>query len=243
MSDITTLLEIFGGTGAVMLAVGTCMWKCFQKYECKFEEGVWDKNIASQTLQNNWETKGDNFPQDKEFGGQWKRNIFAQNVENNDKDMIKVNIDKKHGDVYIYSETTLKPPPENNGKYYLRVKFSHVPGNAKIIFQSKPFKGDLSCWKFSDFHDDERANIKPKHWCCCFKDTVYTFEPRCKIGLDDVKKEQYGVWIQSTKKDIKDLYIEEAYFGKKTNIRNIFCCGRQQYTLVWRKRQKINDDN
>ncbi|RZD41215.1 MAG: hypothetical protein CXT73_05345 [Methanobacteriota archaeon] len=241
MSELITLLEIFGGTGAVLLGMTGCIWRCYQKYHYEIKEGVWDKNIASQTLQNNWETKGDNFPQDKEFGDRWKRNIFAQNVENNDKDMIKVNIDKKHGDVYIYSETTLKPPPLNNGKYYLRVKFSHVPENAIIMFQSKPFKGDLSCWEFSDFHDETPEKIKPKHWCCCFKDTVYTFEPPCKIGLDDVKKEQYGVWIQSTKKDIKDLYIEEAYFGKKTNIRNIFCCGKQKYTLLCSKKPEKQD--
>ena len=46
----------------------------------------------------------------------------------------------------------MKPPPQNKGKYYLRVKFSHVPEKSQLMFQSKPFKGDLSCWEFSDYH-------------------------------------------------------------------------------------------
>ena len=83
-------------------------------------------------------------------------------------------------------------------------------------------------------------NIKPKSWCCCFKNTVYTFEPRSKIGLNDVTKEQIGVWINSTGEDIKDLYIEEAYLGVKTNIKNIFCCGKQKYTLLWREKTKAD---
>ena len=70
------------------------------------------------------------------------------------------------------------------------------------------------------------------------KNTVYLFEPRCKIGLDDVTKEQLGVWINSTEEDIKDLYIEEAYLGRKQNIKNIFCCGKQIYTFLWSEKHK-----
>ena len=240
MSELVTLLEIFGGTGAVLLGMAGCMFRCYKKYDYELEDGCWDKNIAPQTLWNNWEEPGDNFPQDIDFGGKWKRNIFAKNWEKDDKGVIKVEIDKKHGSVFIYTETTMTPPPQNKGKYYLRVKFSHVPKNTQLMFQSKPYQGDLSCWKFSDYHLIEEENIKPKSWCCCFKNTVYTFEPRCKIGLDDVTKEQLGIWIKSTEEDIKDLYIEEAYFGEKTNIKNIFCCGKQKYTLLWSEKSKAD---
>ena len=52
MSDIITLLEIFGGAGAVMLAVGGCMWKCFQRNDYELTEGFWDRNIPQKTLSN-----------------------------------------------------------------------------------------------------------------------------------------------------------------------------------------------
>ena len=238
MSDLVTLLEIFGGTGAVLIGIAGFMYRCYTKYDYEIEDGYWDKNIAPQTLQNNWEVPGEKFPKNENFGGNWKRNIFAKNCEKDGKGVIKVDIDKKHGNVYIYTETTMKPESKNNDKHYLRVKFSHIPKKSQLQFQSKPFKGDLSCWKFADYHTKYVENIKPKSWCCCFKNTVYTFEPRSKIGLDDVTKEQLGVWINSTEEDIKDLYIEEAYLGEKTNIKNIFCCGKQKYTLLWREKPK-----
>lgn len=238
MSDLVTLLEIFGGTGAVLLGIAGCMFRCYKKYDYGFVDGFWDKNIAPQTLQNNWEYPGDEFPENENFGNSWKRNIFAKNCEKDGKDVIKVDIDKKHGSVYIYTETTMKPEPQNNGKHYLRVKFSHVPKKSQLQFQSKPYKGDLNCWEKADFHKKYEENIKPKSWCCCFKNTVYLFEPRCKIGLDDVTKEQLGVWINSTEEDIKDLYIEEAYLGRKQNIKNIFCCGKQIYTFLWSEKHK-----
>ena len=243
MSDITTLLEIFGGTGAVMLAVGGCMWKCFQRHHYELKEGFWDRNVPQKTLTNNWETKGKNFPQSETFGDNWKRRKFSKSVKKNDVDVFKVNIKKEHGSVYVYFDNTEKPPPQNDGKHFLRVKFSHVPKNAKMKFQLKHYQGDLNCWIPSAFHRPKEQDINPKHWCCCLKNTVYTFEPYCRIGDQDVCHDQIGVYLKAGDVPIDDVYIEEAYFGEKLGIKNIFCCGRQKYTLLWRKRIKINDDN
>ena len=46
MSDLVTLLEIFGGTGAVLLGIAGCMFRCYKKYDYGFVDGFWDKNIA-----------------------------------------------------------------------------------------------------------------------------------------------------------------------------------------------------
>ena len=92
-----------------------------------------------------------NFQKMKNLEEIGKRNIFAKNWEKDGKGVIKVDIDKKHGSVYIYTETTMKPEPQNNGKHYLRVKFSHVPKKSQLQFQSKPYKGDLTCWEKTDF--------------------------------------------------------------------------------------------
>ncbi len=243
MSDLITLLEIFGGTGAVLLGMAGCIWKCFQKHEYTFKEGFLDKNIASRTLPNNWETPGENFPPGEEFGEHWRRRKFSQNVQKNDIQVMKVNIGKNRGDVYAYIDNTDVPPPSNNGKHFLRVKLSHVPKNAEIKFQLKHYQGDLSCWDPSAFHYPKEQNIKPKHWCCCFKNTVYTFEPFCKIGDKDVTKDQLGIYLKGTDVSINDIYIEEAYIGEKTNIKNIFCCGKRKYTLLWWKKPETNNDN
>lgn len=240
MSELVTLLEIFGGMGVSLLGIAGCIWRCYNKYDYEVIDGFWDKNIAPQTLWNNWEEPGDEFPQNENFGEHWKRNVFARNWDKDGKGVIKIDIDKNHGSAYIYTETTMKPPDENKGKYYLRVKFSHIPRKSELQFQTKPFKGDLSCWEYARFQMKTIENIKPKSWCCCFKNTVYEFEPRTKIGLDDCKKEQIGIWINSPEEDIKDLYIEEAYFGEKTNIKNIFCCGKQKYTLSWSEKSKAD---
>lgn len=243
MSDITTLLEIFGGTGAVMLALGTCMWKCFQRNHYELKEGFWDGNVPQKTLPNNWETKGKSFPIEEDFGNNWKRRKFAINVKKNDVDVIKVNIKKGEGSVFVYVDNTEIPPPQNGGKYFLRVKFSHVPRDAIMKFQLKHYRGDLKCWERSVFHYPKEQDIKPRHWCCCFKNTVYTFEPYCKIGDKDVTKDQLGIYFKAGEVPIDDVYIEEVYLGEKIGTKNIFCCGRQKYTLLWKKRQQINDDN
>lgn len=243
MSDITTLLEIFGGTGAVILAVGTCMWKCFQRNDYELKEGFWDRNVPQKTLSNNWETKGEDFPPLENFGSNWRRRKFSKSVKKNDVGIYKVNVKKKHGNVYVYIDNTETPPPQNGGQHFLRVKLSHVPKNAEMKFELKHYQGDLNCWVPSAFHFPKEKDIKPRHWCCCFKNTVYTFEPYCKIGDKDVTKDQIGICLTGGDVPIDDVYIEEAYLGEKLSIKNIFCCGRQKYTLLSRKRQKINDDN
>ena len=55
MSELVTLLEIFGGMGVSLLGIAGCILRCYKKYDYDIEDGFWDKNIASQTLWNNWE--------------------------------------------------------------------------------------------------------------------------------------------------------------------------------------------
>ena len=34
--NLTTILEIFGGSGVVLLSIGGCIWKFFQKYDFNY---------------------------------------------------------------------------------------------------------------------------------------------------------------------------------------------------------------
>ena len=53
--DIMTvnyLVEIFGGTGAVILGVGTCIWGCLKSYELKYDYDEEDKEERRRTRRN-----------------------------------------------------------------------------------------------------------------------------------------------------------------------------------------------
>ena len=49
------LLSIFGGTGAVLLALGGCVWKQLRTYHTSFEKEPSNLNKPTITLPNSWE--------------------------------------------------------------------------------------------------------------------------------------------------------------------------------------------
>ena len=76
----------------------------------------------------------------------------------------------------------------------------------KIKFQQKFF--DIS---YNQIKDTNHKFIK--------KDGEHIFEPECIIDLqntnkDSVKLEQVGVYISGEFQDIKDVIIDEAYYGE-----------------------------
>ena len=138
------LIEIFGGTGAVVLGVGTCIWGFLKRYELKYDYEEEEKRDSIEVLNEEWETPGENFSIEEDFGSNWNRLKFAKRENGN----WKVNINKKEGDVYIYTKKDKLPPKCNNGNHYLRINIKNVKKNMKVKFQQKFF--DISYNQIKD---------------------------------------------------------------------------------------------
>ena len=96
-------------------------------------------------------------------------------------------------------------------------------------FQHKCF--DIS---YNQIHDNNHKDIR--------REGIHIFEPECIIDLQNnhenvVKKEQLGIHITGKYKDIKNVIIDEAYYGEKWSFRRLCGCGR--YILC---RRKSNED-
>jgi len=222
--SVDYLVEIFGGTGAVILGVGTCIWGCLKSYELKYDYDEEDKEDPTHVLDEEWETPGENFSVEEEFGSNWNRLKFATK-ENND---WNVNINKNEGNVYIYTKKDRLPPKCNDGKHFLRINIQNVTKNMKVKFEQKFF--DISY--NGVHHDNVYKPIK--------KDGVHIFEPDCIIDLQNnhenvVKKEQLGVYITGKHTEIKNIIIDEAYYGEKWNFCNICCCKKK---ILYRRKRK-----
>ena len=225
--DIMTvnyLIEIFGGTGAVILGVGTCIWGCLKSYELKYDYDEEDKEDPTQVLNEEWETPGENFSVEEDFGSNWNRLKFATKENDN----WNVNINKNEGSVYIYTKKDRLPPKRNDGKHFLRINIQNVTKNMKVKFEQKFF--DISY--NAVHHDNVYKPIK--------KDGVHIFEPDCIIDLQNnhenvVKKEQLGVYITGKHKEIKNILIDEAYYGERWNFCNICCCKKK---ILYRRKRK-----
>jgi len=222
--SVDYLVEIFGGTGAVILGVGTCIWGCLKSYELKYDYDEEDKEEPIYVLDEEWETRGESFSLEEDFGRNWNRLKFATKENDN----WNVNINKNEGSVYIYTKKDRLPPKCNDGKHFLRINIKNVTKNMKVKFEQKFF--DISY--NGVHHDNECKPIK--------KDGVHIFEPDCIIDLQNnhenvVKKEQLGVYITGKNKEIKNIIIDEAYYGEKWIFCNICCCKKK---ILYRKKQK-----
>ena len=222
--SVDYFFEIFGGTGAVILGVGTCIWGVLKRYELKYDYDEEDKEDPTQVLNEEWETPGENFSVEEDFGRNWNRLKFATKENDN----WNVSINKNEGSVYIYTKKDRLPPKCNGGKHFLRINIKNVTKNMKVKFEQKFF--DISY--NGVHHDNECKPIK--------KDGVHIFEPDCIIDLQNnhenvVKKEQLGVYITGKNKEIKNIIIDEAYYGEKWIFCNICCCKKK---ILYRKKQK-----
>ena len=219
------LIEIFGGTGAVVLGIGTCIYGFLKRYELKYDYEE-DKEDPVDVLNEEWENPGENFSIEENFGSNWNRLKFARQDENN----WKVNINKKEGDVYIYTKKDRAPPKCNDGKHFLRVNIKNVTKDMKIKFVHKFF--DIS---YNQIHDNNHKDIR--------REGVHIFEPECIIDLQNnhknvVKKEQLGVYITGKYSDIKNIIIDEAYYGEKWSFCKLCCCRKHCKTILYRRKPK-----
>ena len=52
--------------------------------------------------------------------------------------------------------------------------------------------------------------------------------------------EQLGVWMCADKQEIKNIIIDEAYYGEKWSFYKFGCCGRHWKTVLCRKKRKTD---
>lgn len=222
--SLKLFLEVFGSVGGVLIGVGGCIWKCFRSYDFKYNYPEIELDPI-EVLNQEWETKGTEFPLEESFGRSWNRLIFAKKDNGN----WNINIDKEHGSVYIYTKKDKHPPAVNNGKHYLRINIKNITKNMKVNFEQKFFDTQYN----RVGHQNETKPIR--------KNGVHIFEPECIIDLENdhsnaVKIEQLGIHITGKYSDIKNVIIDEAYYGEKWSFCHLFCCRKKCKTILYRKK-------
>jgi hypothetical protein len=218
--SLTTFFEIFGGVGAVLIGISGCLWKLCRSYDFKCNYNQEDKKTPIEVFPNSWEHQGNGFPKEPVFGKNYNRFGFAQKNEGN----WKINIEKDHGSVYLYIDVDQCPHWEyNKGSHYLRINIQNINENINVKFQHK-FWGQ----EYGDSgHDVITKSIK--------YNGVNIFTPKCLINTDqDVEREQIGIYISGNHQAIKDIIIDEAYYGEKWNFCKC-CC---KYILYRKKQEK-----
>ena len=81
--SVDYLIEIFGGTGAVVLGIATCIWRFCKTHEFKWDYDEEDKKEPAEVLNEEWENRGENFSIEEDFGSNWNRLKFA--IQDEDK--------------------------------------------------------------------------------------------------------------------------------------------------------------
>ena len=56
--SVDYLIEIFGGTGAVVLGIATCIWRFCKTHEFKWDYDEEDKKEPAEVLNEEWENRG-----------------------------------------------------------------------------------------------------------------------------------------------------------------------------------------
>lgn len=217
--NLTTIIEIFGGTSVVLLSIMGCIWKFFQKYDFNYNYKKINKN-PSEVFNNTWE-------HDNETNkGYWKRLEFCKLSDDNKGNWI-TNIEKGKGNVYIYKDTDEIPDWDSNkGKHFLRINVKNIVDNITIEFQQKYWSLDYK----EQCHDVKSQKI--------IENGEHYFISKSLIGNDNIRREQIGVFISGNKNSIKNILIDEVYYGERWWFFNIFCCGKKLKTILYREKEK-----
>ena len=227
---MSELFALFGGTGAVLLAIGGCMWNCLRSYEYDI---IWEPsnlNKPTKTLIYSWENPGENSDpitfKDKNFNA----NIHTKKINKK----WKIKIKKGHGNVYIYKDLDKKPNYDNNFRF-LRIKLKNVSENNKIHFIQKYYKGKVNDWtQVCETKVPNEVEIDPH-------DGIHTYFEPCLIDGVNIDKEQLGVHFDASESDI-DCILEEAYDKRKHSVCNILCCKKLHFLTIYYNKKDDNDN-
>ena len=230
MTNYLTLYEVYGSAaGALLLALGGCLWKLYQNYEFKYD---YDKEIIApvKVLNNTWDYPGKENNYNINFGNPFNRNNFAKKIDDN----WNINIDEKKGSVYIYTDIDKIPHWEYNKKcHYLRINIKNITPNNQVVFQQKFYNNNVTNWTKAWTKANLSINEKPIKY-----NGENIFEVQCLIQSENptVTHEQLGVYISGDPDEIKNIIIDEIYYGEKWNFHKVFCCGSFKKTILYREK-------
>ena len=231
MSDSLSLIEIFGGGGAILLGIGGCLWKCYQGYEFNYEWGFFSKNIPTHTLDTNWESNG-NPDSIEDFGESYNRRIFAKEIGRYSTDKKwKIKMKKGDGNVFLYKNIYMKPT-DNDGHHFLRVTLRNLPANAKIKLSVKCF---TQKWTYLPNHPEYSEEVIPN--CCT---NTYTIKRNSLLDDPEIVTEQIGIYFDASEVDY-NCVMEEAYYGKECNIINFQLFDYPIISIFYHKKPAGND--
>lgn len=214
------LLGIFGGTGAVLIAIGSCVWGILKKYSFEYVKGMAIRNVPTETLSKSWEV-----PFDEECEQPCNRMVFAT-INNKEQ----WNITMKKGSVYIFTDIFNASPTKF---HFMRIKLKNVPKKCKLKINHKYWTGDSHTFIP---HENHRHKSTPMQKC----DGIHTYYEPCLIGQDGVTKEQLGVYFEG---DFDNCILEEAYIGySKKGICNMTCCSKKLCTLFYEAKKTGKED-
>ena len=228
---MSELLALFGGTGAILIAVGGFMYKCLKSYEYEF---IWEPsniNKPIKTLIYSWEEPGIESDQKLFENNHFNAKIHATHFNKK----WKIKIKKGHGSVYIYKDIDKKPNYDNNFRF-LRIKLKNVKEDNKIKFIQKYWKGKVNDWtQVCETKTPNKVEIDPH-------DGVHTYFEPCLIDGIDIDKEQLGIHFDASESDI-DCILEEAYDKRKYSLCNILCCKKLHFLTLYYSKKKTDSEN
>ena len=218
------LLSIFGGTGAVLLAIGGCVWKQLQSYHTKFEKEPSNLNKPIVALPNTWEHS-----HTEPLATSFRRMVYAKEIAA--KKQWQISMKKGEGSVYVYRDHYQKPST-NDGHYFLRVRLRNVPEDAAIQFIHKYWTGEGREWKaYSKTYPPNRQSLVAN-------DGVHIYFQPSLIDQHDVTKEQVGIHFDAKDVAYDNCIVEEVYDKQKSSICNVVCCRRHWGTILYRKKKE-----
>lgn len=248
--SLTTFFEIFGGVGAVVIGVGGCIWNCLRSYEFKTNYVEDDEDIPINVLNETWENikvENPTYDANGEFFGMQSTQTSFHNIHQLAKKTDgkwRVNIQKNRGNVYIYRTFDKEPEWEYNNKFhYLRLKVKNVPKINEKEFNLSDIDGPCKSIVSLQhkYFDNNWKSVKKEKIKKIKHDDVCIFETKSLIADENIKYEQLGLYIDSKYCEIKDLEIEEAYYGEKWSFWKIFCCKHYMTTILYRKKANKNE--
>ena len=218
------LVGIFGGTSALVLAVGTYLCKQWGAHDTSFFRGVPISNQPTVTLRSTWE---DGTASDEE-----NKHYHRMKYATKDGHAWKVTI-RDHGGVFVYTDYYSKPPT-NDGHIYLRLRLKGVPPDAKLWFVQKHWGGLVDEYKRSAHFPDTRIPLEPR-------DGIHTFYAASLIdpATTTTTKEQVGCTWTGTVVLCTRTCGSWSVRPRRTSICTVFCCAKKAlFSVLYRKKRE-----
>ena len=234
----------------MILGVGGCVWKCFRNYEFKNNYLEDDEEnpitVLNETCEN-IKVENPTYDSSGEFFGMQSTQTTHFNIHKLAKKVNGkwiINIEKNRGNVFIYRSYDKVPEWNYNNKFhYLRIKVKNIPNIERKEFNLSNIDGpcnNIIELQHKYFDADWKA-VKQKKTKKIKHDGVCVFETKSLIDDEEIKYEQLGIHIVSKYCEIKDLVIEESYYGEKWSFCKLFCCKRHIKTILYREKSNKSE--